>query len=87
MRRWERFYRWLGGRGPELSWHPEVRLRLCDHLAYFLLRRGFLKRDPSLSGRESTYFVNHLWQWRFWRGPYRDWTEANWGKQLGRRTR
>ena len=43
-----------------------------DQLAQMLKRFGFLKRDPDLPERTQGYWYNFKWQWRFWRGPYRD---------------
>ena len=74
MTKWARFYRWLGGKGPE---DPELRPtdapRLSiHHLAWILLRCGFLSRDPNLLPQDASWLVNYRWQWRFWRGPYAD---------------
>ncbi|KKL56437.1 hypothetical protein LCGC14_2245420 [marine sediment metagenome] len=80
MTRWERFYRALGGTGTEVPPFTSTRLRwwhVSSHLAWFLLRTGFLSRDPDLPLPKAGYFVNYRWQWRFWRGPYRDCLERD----------
>jgi hypothetical protein len=53
--------------------------RFASRLAAWLIERGFLKRDARLyrgRAREAGYYINFLWQWRFWRGPYQDCLEA-----------
>ena len=42
-----------------------------------LMKLGLLKRDAILSDLESGYYKNMRWQWRFWRGPYRDLLERD----------
>lgn len=37
-----------------------------------LIKLGFLKRDAALPEWEGGYYRNFRWQWRFWRGPYRE---------------
>jgi hypothetical protein len=65
--RWERFYRWLGGIGPgEVRTVPEQWELLASHVAWGLLRLGFLYRPVD----GDSWLVNYRWQWRFWRGPY-----------------
>ena len=74
MTRWERFYRWLGGAGPNESRTVPVQWELlADIVARGLLRGGFIFRQP---GPEAGWFVNFRWQWRFWRGPY--WAAIRW---------
>jgi hypothetical protein len=31
-----------------------------------------LRRDPTHPDHEQSWIVHYRWQWRFWRGPYRD---------------
>ena len=76
---WQRIYLILGGeaygcenqrryiRGDEFGPYPPG-----DQLSWVLKRFGFLKRDPDLPERAQGYWYNFKWQWRFWRGPYRD---------------
>jgi hypothetical protein len=75
MTRWERFYRAMGGVGPEspkpyedIGWREPF--FSVSHLARILLRRGFLMRDPEVPYLCQAFFTYHRWQWRFWRGPY-----------------
>jgi hypothetical protein len=63
--RWQRFYRRFGYTKAERE-----RFWSISHLARVLLRCGFLMRDPDCRPVAASYFDNHLWQWRFWRGPY-----------------
>lgn len=71
MTRWERFYRWIGGQGPDDPVRATgLRERFASRVAWALLDLGFLYRDATLRGAYGTWFVNYLWQWRFWRGPY-----------------
>lgn len=53
-----------------------LRVRLFEHRR-LLMKLGFLKYDPSLSGWVAGYYKNMKWQWRFWRGPYRDYVAAH----------
>jgi len=81
MTRWERFYRWIGGGGPEtpLVWSEKNDRYVTgwpSRFANFLMRFGFLRCDPALSDLTGSWYVNMRWQWRFWRGPYRDVLEA-----------
>lgn len=74
MTRWERFYRWMGGKGPSDSprdacvYHFQIDWEVFRVLQWL----GFLKRDATLPDHESGWYVNFRWQWRFWRGPYYD---------------
>lgn len=74
MRLWPLFYRAIGGRGPKddpsRGWRPGGRLPFSSTLAYWLVRLGFLSRDPKLSEMAQGFYINFRWQWRFWRGPY-----------------
>jgi hypothetical protein len=75
--RWEQFYRWIGGTGAENpepwgDWrYAPLWAQVPGEIARVLLRLGFLSRDPYLDDRVASWFVNHRWQWQFWRGPYR----------------
>jgi hypothetical protein len=72
----------MGGKGPDNQevlyvdshgWgHGTQREHAAGHIAQALVRFGFLKRDPALPDSEQSWYVNFRWQWRFWRGPYRD---------------
>lgn len=69
MTRWERFYRWLGGCGPEeVRTVPEQWELLADRTARALAWLGFLYRPSRMAF--ASWWVNHRWQWRFWRGRY-----------------
>lgn len=81
---WQRIYLILGGGKPG---DPEPRFDVGEplpgsvspgnQLAETLKRFGLLKRDPSIPEFEAGFWYNHVWQWRFWRGPYRDFVAAH----------
>ncbi len=49
----------------------------ASRCAAWLVEHGFLSRDPTLrANHEAAYYINYRWQWRFWRGPYKDCLEA-----------
>ena len=76
MTMWARIFRRLGGKGPDdpcvVGTPSRLAETLADGLARGLLRLGFLRRDPELPQLAQGWFVNMRWQWRFWRGAYRD---------------
>jgi hypothetical protein len=84
---WQRFYRLIGGRGPGEDDAPGALppFRRSSYFASWLASKlvlfGFLKRDPAIQMPRCSYFINHLWQWRFWRTAYRDWMLVNWRRK------
>jgi hypothetical protein len=73
MTKWERFYRAVGGKGPENNLQSmRGKFYFASWLANKLIHLGFLSRDPVLSSTKQGYYTNFKWQWRFWRGPYKN---------------
>jgi len=72
MRIWPVVFRALGGGGPEDTQQYRVArwYDVATWLAVALKTTGFLKRDPD--SQNPSWYINFRWQWRFWRGPYRD---------------
>ena len=76
MTLWQRFYKAIGGLGPNdpLGDVPNgvFGFHGPSQIAVFLMWLGFLAYDPDLPDRESGWFYNMKWQWAFWKGPYHD---------------
>jgi hypothetical protein len=87
MTRWQRFYKAIGGLGPDDP-HESSRqaLRLSTpvlrefhgptEIARFLMWLGFLAYDPGIPDYRAGFFYCMKWQWRFWKGPYHDYIVA-----------
>ena len=76
MTKWEKFYRLIGGLGPDDREREKdrrgLRLDFASRVAYCLKRLGFIARNPEVKSWDQAYYINWKWQWKFWRGPYRD---------------
>ncbi len=92
MTLWQRFYKAIGGLGPDdddpkefPSWwalpgRMDSRIPAFhgpSELARLLMWLGFLARDPNRIETEASYYYNMKWQWQFWKGPYYEYVVQN----------